>query len=462
MTGSHQRSVPSRHVRSTIYGREAEVALLRESLREALAGRGRLVLVGGEAGIGKTALVESLAADAHDLGATVLLGGCYELATSPPYGPWSELLSGDLPEGIVPPLAGSVGSEAAPSQDVLFAQMQSFFRALAGRQPVVAILEDQHWAEPASLELLRVVARSLRDLPMLVVVTYRDVDLSARYPLYRYLPQLVREARPLRLSLRRIPNESIRQLVVDRYQLPESDEARLARYLDHYAEGNPFFTGELLRSLEHDGLLVQSGAGWQLGNLSETQVPLLIRQIIDTHVAWLDDEAQELLQIAAVIGNDVPLTLWREAADVDDEALHRTIEQALDARLLVELPGGAGLRFDHALVRESLYDGILLPRRLALHRRVGEILAARPNADPDTVAHHLERAGDSRAAHWLVNAGERAGRARATQDAVKRYEQALQLLERDDGSVTERGWLLCNLAEAYRYTDPQRALGYLE
>lgn len=457
-------SVSQLQSRPALYGREAEVGLLRESLRDALGGQGRLVLIGGEAGIGKTALVEALAADARELGALVLFGGCYELATTPPYGPWSELLNGDLPrEGIAPaPLAGLAGSDAAPSQDVLFSQMLGYFRELAGRQPVVAVLEDQHWAEAASLELLRFIARSLRDLRLLILVTYRDVELSAQYPLYRYLPQFVREARPARISLRRIANESIRQLVVDRYQLPKDAEARLVQYLDHYAEGNPFFTEELLRSLEHDELLTHADDGWQLGNLSETQVPLLIRQIIDTHVAWLDDEAQGLLQVAAVIGTEVPLALWREAAGADDDALHRTIEQALAARLLVELPGGSGLRFDHALVREALYDGMLLPRRLAWHRKIGEILAARPNADPDTVAHHLERAGDPRAAGWLVNAGERAGRARATQDAVERYEQALRLLERDDSTAVERGWLLCNLAEAYRYTDPQRALGYLE
>ncbi len=459
------QSVSQLQTRPALYGREAEVALLRESLREAFNGHGRLVLIGGEAGIGKTALVETLAADAHDLGALVLFGGCYELAMTPPYGPWSELLSGDLPrEGLppVPPLAGGEGALAAPSQDVLFSQMLEFFRELAARKPVVLVLEDQHWAEPASLELLRFIARSLRDVRLLIFVTYRDVELTAQSPLYRYLPQFVREARPVRVSLRRIASESIRQLVVDRYDLPDDEEERLVQYLDHYAEGNPFFTEELLRSLEHDGLLVASGGTWRLGDLSETQVPLLIRQIIDTHVAWLDDEAQQLLQVAAVIGTEVPLSLWREAAGADDDALHRTIEQALAARLLVELPGGAGLRFDHALVREALYDGMLLPRRLAWHRKIGEILATRPNADPDTVAHHLERAGDPRAAHWLVNAGERAGRARATQDAVERYEQALRLLERDDDSAAERGWLLCNLAEAYRYNDPQRALGYLE
>ncbi len=460
------RSQPSQlQTRSSLYGRDAEIALLRDSLRDAIAGQGRLVLIGGEAGIGKTALVEALAADARDSGMLVLSGGCYELATTPPYGPWSELLSGDVPsEGLppVPLLAGTDESSAAPSQDVLFTQMLGFFRALAGKTPAVLVFEDQHWAEATSLELLRFVSRSLRDLRLLILVTYRDVELSAQSPLYRYLPQFVREARPVRVSLRRIASDSIRQLVVDRYELPDEDEARLVHYLDHYAEGNPFFTEELLRSLEHDGLLVDVSGVWQLGDLSDTQVPLLIRQIIDTHVGWLDDEAQELLQVAAVIGTEVPLTLWREVSGVDDDALHRTVEQALAARLLVEQPGSGGLRFDHALVREALYDGMLLPRRLAWHRKIGEILASRPNADPDTVAHHLERAGDPRAAGWLVNAGERAGRARATQDAVQRYEQALRLLERDDSSAIERGWLLCNLAEAYRYTDPHRALGYLE
>jgi DNA-binding CsgD family transcriptional regulator len=458
---------PDVHIRRApvLYGRDAELGVLLACLADAAAGHGGLVLVGGEAGIGKTALVEALAAEAGRQGALVLSGQCYDLATTPPYGPWIEILSTPVPQSQLaeaPSLLADDPTASPSTQDAQFARLRAFFTDAAERQPLLLLLEDQHWADPASLALLRFLARAVRDLALLIVVTYRDAELTAQYPLYRYLPQLVREARAVRVSLRRLPRDAIRALVADRFTLTADDEARLVDYLQRYAEGNPFFTEELLRSLEHDQILSPAGHGWTLGNLAEAQVPLLVRQVIDAHIAWLPDDVQRFLQIAAVIGVEVPLSLWREVAELSDEALSTVVEQAAVARLLDELPGRGGLRFSHALMREALYDGTVLPRRRAWHRRIAEVLAGRPDADPDTVAHHFQQAGDRRAAQWLIQAGERAGRANAVQDAVERYEQALRLLEHDATTAGQRGWLLCNLAEAYRYSDPRHALEYLD
>ncbi|MDQ4045610.1 MAG: LuxR C-terminal-related transcriptional regulator, partial [Chloroflexota bacterium] len=153
-----------------------------------------------------------------------------------------------------------------------------------------------------------------------------------------------------------------------------------------------------------------------------------------------------------------------EVTDVDDDTLAGVIEQAISAQLLREAPGGRSMRFTHALVRESIYDSIVLPRRRMWHRTIGERLAAHPDAEPDTVAHHFQQARDPQAATWLMEAGERAARSNAVQDAVDRFEQALHLLEAqgDDNRLDDRAWLLSNLAGAYRYTDPPLALEYLD
>jgi ATP/maltotriose-dependent transcriptional regulator MalT len=449
-----------------LYGREAEIKLMRDLLEAARGGRGSLLLVGGEAGIGKTTLVDAIASEAAQQGFLVLAGYCYDLDATPPFGPWVELLNAFSPDPDLPhPPEFSIdaAATAAPSSQLgVFSRIQEFFRALTTQRPAVVLLEDQHWADPASLELLRFLARQLREMALVIIVTYRDAELTPGYPLYRYLPQLVREGAPARIGLRRLDDAAVRRMVAEVYNLPIDDEDRLVEYLTGYAEGNPFFTAELLHALEHDRLLRPADTGWVLADLEGAQVPALVRQVIDARVDWLDAQARELLHIAAVIGIEIPLDVWSAIAEMPEEDFASAAEQAYTARLLVELPGSERLRFSHALVREALYDSLILPRRRSLHRKIAELLASRPDAEPDAVAYHYQQAGDPRAVAWLIQAGERAGRRNAIQAAVERYEQALRLLENDDEAAAERAWLLCNLAEAYRYTEPHRALDLLD
>src|SRR5437763_5242950 len=186
-----------------LVGREREQALLAKHLASALAGRGSLVLIGGEAGIGKTALAEALAHEAAAHGALVLVGRCYDLTETPPYGPWLDLFARYTPTGDLPPPPapfaerGTLGE--VPSQAALFAQVHDFLAALAARRPLVLLLDDLHWADPASLDLLRSLARPLEPMPLLLLATYRADELTRRHPLYQLLPTLVREAHAARL-----------------------------------------------------------------------------------------------------------------------------------------------------------------------------------------------------------------------------------------------------------------------
>jgi hypothetical protein len=173
---------PSSGDAAPLVGRDRELAILRRQLDAALGGRGSLVLIGGEAGIGKTALAEAICREAAERGAIVLVGRCYDLTETPPYGPWVEAFT-RYPSGEnLPPLPvafatrGTVGAVA--SQDALFRQVLDFFTALAATRPVVLLLDDLHWSDPASLDLLRFLARSVSALPLLVLVTYRADELS--------------------------------------------------------------------------------------------------------------------------------------------------------------------------------------------------------------------------------------------------------------------------------------------
>jgi predicted ATPase len=411
-----QSGVPSPHPALVLAGRAREQAALRDELAAATGGRGRLVLVGGEAGIGKTTLVRALTHDAAELGLRVLDGHCYDLTNTPPYGPWLDLFevchrSRDLP----PPPDAFAGGQLAriPDQAALFAEVRRFFATLTSAQTAVVVLEDLHWADPASLELLRHVGPHLRHWPVLLLATYRGDELTPNRPFGQYLPTLVREGDGRRIDLRRLDAEALRALVVARFELPRADEDRLVTYLAHHAEGNPFFATELLRTLEEEGLLRQDGGDWTLGALDRTIVPSLLRQVIDGRINRLGEVTRKPLAIAAVIGQEVPLALWADVTDLAEEVLFDIVEQAVAARLLEAEQDGIRVRFVHALTREALYEGILPPRRRTWHRHVAEKLMAGPQADPDAVAFHLQEAGDPRAWEWLVKAADRAQRAYA-------------------------------------------------
>ncbi len=403
--------------------------MLREHLIAACAGNGGLVLVGGEAGIGKTALAESLCTDAQQHGAFVLVGHCYDLSETPPYGPWTEArsqfsLSPGGPPGSIPPLPDALHTTARSPQQ-FFAEVRAFFAAAAARQPLLLLLDDMQWADPASLDLLRFLARSLATLPLLLLVNYRPDDLDHHHPFSQLIPLLVREAHAERLDLAPLSAVALRTLVHERYCLSGVDETRLVAYLTRRTEGNALFAHEMLRALEERGVVATGGE--TLGDLEGVAVPSLLRQIVAGRVARLGAEAERLLLIAAVIGQQAPLGVWAQVGAVDEGAIEAVAERGIAARLLVETPEGVG--FAHALIREALYEEVPALRRRRMHRAVGEALAAGSDPAPDTVAYHFRAAGDERATAWLTNAGWRAFRAFAYETAVARFEEALPHLE---------------------------------
>jgi DNA-binding CsgD family transcriptional regulator len=461
---AHDRS--NHDPRHLLVGRDRERELLDRHLAAALAGRGRLVLIGGEAGIGKTALATALCRSAEAQGALVLVGRCYDLTETPPYGPWVDLFRHyPAREGLpaLPPHLARIGT-AGPvaSHDALFAQVQDFLLSVAATRPLVLLLDDLHWADPASLDLLRFLAREFTQAAILLLATYREDELTRRHPLARLLPLLVRETAAERLSLRALDRAAVRDLVDCRYALSEEDAKRLVAYLVERGEGNPFFLGELLRALEDEGIVAATGDGWRLLDLGQARLPTLVLQVIDSRLARLPDEAQELLTIAAVIGQEVPLALWQTVSGVPEEALLAAIEAASEARLLQAAGDGTSALFVHALIREALYAALLPPRRRVWHRRIGDALAHTAAPDPDAVAYHFRQGGDGRTAAWLIRAGDRAQRAYAWLTAAERFEAALVLLEEHNAPAQERGWLLYRVARMRRYVAVQESIAYLD
>ncbi len=431
-------------------------------------GRVGLVLVGGEAGIGKTTLVEDLSIQAEVRGCLVLWGHAYDLSVTPPYGPWLEIWRQyrALGDATLPPLPPFIFDAdeltKVGSQETLFAEVAEFLNVVASQRPIVLVLDDLHWFDQASLDFTRFLARQAMAHRLLLVSTYRSDELHRRHPLYTLLPLLVREAGAERVDVQALTGTGHRALIGSRYLLSVEDQERLEQYLDEHAEGNPLYAGELLRTLEDAGALFGGDDGWQLGDLEEVRVPPMLRQVIEGRLARLPETTRELLDVAAIIGQDVAFDLWATVAGVDEGVLLEAVESAAHAAVLVVLSDGSGAQFRHALLREALYENVLPLRRRLWHRKTAEALAATRTPDPDQVAYHYQQAGDERAVEWLITAGERARRAYVWATAAERWDAALAKLTEQQAPVLERVGILMRIALVMRYADPRRAVALME
>ena len=460
------RRARRRGERPMIYGRDRERAQLRELLDDAIAGHGSLVLISGEAGIGKTTLVDGLIHEAEQRDCLVLTGGCYDLTTTPPYGPWREVLGAYEPGDDSPETPSWFGNpeelERVGSQARLFDETRAFFASVAERQSLVIVLEDLHWSDAASLDALRYLARQLAGTPVLLVATYRDDEVTRRHQLSRMLPAIVRESTAARLNLAPLDEAAVRDLITDRYPLSPEDLERLSDHIADLAEGNSLYVVELLQTLEDVGSLKVDEDRAEVGALDRVVVPPLIGQLIETRLERLDPDAANLLETAAIIGQEFDYELWLAVSNSNDDLLFNTLETALRRHLIQETDRSGRYRFTHALIREALYERQIWPRRRQQHRRVAEALEEQPQPDPDAVAYHFQTAEDDRAANWLIASGELARQAYAWLAAVQRYEVAAGILASDRDSQPVRAKLLTDIAGMLTFQDPRRGIRFAE
>ncbi len=442
-------------------GREAELEELRGAADETLAGRGRLVLIAGEPGIGKTRTAEELATYAQVRGANVHWGRCHEDDGAPAYWPWMQVIRSYVREAdpvalawemgsgaadiarVVPEVAERVGEVSGPAEADneaarfrLFDSISSFLTSASASRPLVVVLDDLHWADEPSLLLLQFLARGLGDARLLVIGTYRDVELGRHHPLSRVLGELSGTGGASRVALHGLSGEEVRRYIEMTAGAEPAPE--LVWVVHDQTEGNPFFLAEVVRLLAAEGSLEAPGA-------ASLVIPQGVRDVVGRRLDRLDEEANKALTIGAAIGRDFDSEVLAEVAGAERETLEAALASAVSAQLLAESSPGR-FRFSHALVRETLYEELSAAQRPALHRRIAEALEDLYSSDParlqrrlNEVAHHyLEGAagGDAeKAVDYAVRAAESAAAQLGYEEAVELYERALETLElceRDD------------------------------
>jgi DNA-binding CsgD family transcriptional regulator/tetratricopeptide (TPR) repeat protein len=430
-----------RRISSPVFvGRRPELAALDAVLARAGNGDGSAVLVEGEAGIGKSRLMARLESRGRAAGLTVLAGECLplaegELAFAPIVAALrSVMLDPEVLAGIEPALRAALGAlwPAAGSdtrrrsdREQLFEAVYRVLAGLAAKEPVLLIVEDIHWADPSSRDLLSFVVHNARHDRLVVVVTYRPDELHRGHPLRPFVAELERSGRAERIELGGLDHAAVAEQIRSITGRPPPAGAVDAIFAR--SEGNPFFVEELLASTSR-------GEG----------LPNSLREALLLRVAGLSAPTQAVLSAAAAIGRSVDHRLLASVAGGSEPDLLTSLREATEHHVLVAT--GDRYRFRHALLREAIYEDTLPGERLRLHRKSAETLTARPelagegaNAHAE-LAHHWHAAGELPAAlASSVRAATQADRMHAHPEAVVHLQRALELWEQVPGAAEVAG-----------------------
>ena len=455
---------PSDDERGGFVGRKAELTELLAGLEDALSGRGRLFLLVGEPGIGKSRLSEEVVRRSRARGATVLNGRCWEAGGAPPYWPWVQSLRSYVREAdptdlrsqlgagapylvqLLPELrdrfadvAEPVSLESEGDRFRLFDAVAEFLGNAANDRPLVLVLDDLHAADTPSLLLLQFIARELGSMRVLLVGACRDVDPTPSQPLTTLLGELAREPTSYRISLGGLSRDEVAEYVD--LNAAEIASPALVAELHDETEGNPLFVGETVRLLAAESDPLEQ---------APMAIPQTVRDVIARRLARLSEECNRVLVLASILGREFELDGLARVSSVSEDELLDTLEEAMVERVVSDIPGAQRrLRFGHVLIRDSLYDALTSLRRVHLHRQALEALEGLYGQDPGPhlaeLAFHAVSGGElEKAIGYARAAGDRALDEYAYEEGLRQYETALEGLQifAPDDDATRCGLLL--------------------
>ena len=463
---------------SVLVRRDDQLATLEDALLEARRGHGGLVVLAGEAGIGKTRLANELAHQARRLESTVLWGGCSEAELSLPYLPFVEAIGNYLADQDTSELAArlgptsgelsqlfpqfSTGGGPAPTSDPGQAKLR-LFEAIVGLLAIPAadhtlllVLEDVHWADDSSRELLDHIARRLAGLRALVVVTYRSDELHRRHPFVPTLRAWRRSGLAQIVDLDPLPPAGIAEMLAS---ITESDqvEPELVDLLYERTEGNPFFVEEMLSEATCD---LAPGEPITRAALDSVGIPETVRDTILQRLSRLDPAHAEILEVGAVMGRRFTYRTLLAVSEAPEDTVQAALAAAMPLQLIEEQPELPGhYRWRHALTEEAIHDEVVSPRRQTIHSRAADVLAADGAYPAIDIANHLLWAGRFEEAVPIVfEAADQAEHATAFREAASVLERALPHIS----EPLERAKVVCRIGNDLALNgESEPATGYL-
>jgi oligopeptide transport system substrate-binding protein len=457
--------------RGRMAGREIELQQVRRVWTQVQGGVSRLLLISGEAGIGKSRLVRELIAQAG-LGKAIVLQGWNVDQPTQPFASFRQMLRtafselaetlARCPEFVVadvlalmpeaqatfPQIAASAPSGAADAQQRLFESMAVFLSLVSQRATVLLIVEDAQWADSGSLNLLRYLVQQIRERPVLFLLTFRPIEPSEAPGLHQALHDFQREqvATSLRLGrLGRRDTEGMLQAMFGGEVSPD-----LAEKIHRITEGNPFFIEEVCKGMAETRRLVLQEGRWRFAEAGQVEIPNNVRVAICGRVRAMPPETQQALEVAAVRGTEFEAELVRQVQGSDPAAIGDALEMAERAEIVRQVSDGNRPRFafTHSLIPTAMVEDMPPAARRTMHAQVAQALAALQPDEVETLAYHYRAAGDrDRAIHYLLLAGDRAQSACACPEAIEFYTAAAEL-QRQAGSTEELARTLLKLGLA--------------
>ncbi len=450
--------------RTPFVGRDAELSRVKGKLADARTGRGGLVMLIGEPGIGKSRMIEEFTEHARGEGSAVLFGACFEGEWVPPFAPFAEAIEEYAKSAAVETLQADLGHSAgaisrlAPSlRDRLpdFAEpaqlqpdeerfrlldaVSQFLIATSERAPVVLVLDDLHWADKGTIAMMRHVARFVTKHRILILGAYRDVELDRQHPLSDALAQLRREVEYERIALKGLDESDIGAMLtsITEQEVPEA----FVRAISDETDGNPFFVREVLIHLTEEGKIFQQDGRWTSNvSIAEMGIPEGVRQVIGRRLSRLSDAANKLMTAASGFNGPFHIDLAGAAAALDENAALDALDEALQSQLLRSTGEHDTYNFTHALIRHTLYGELSPSRQVRLHRQIAEAMErvygdrAKDHAAELAFQFHQSSAvsGAERGVPHALAAADQAEASAAWDEQVNFLRMALELLPNGD------------------------------